>query len=117
DATIRLIDLRDMSGQGGPGFTGGELQEMTLPQGGFNFAAPAVWTDPEKHTWVFFANTRGLSAFELVDNGEGPQLALRWQRASAANSSPVVVNGVLFYARDNRVSALDARTGNELWAD
>jgi outer membrane protein assembly factor BamB len=117
DAMIRLIDLRNMSGKGGPGWTGGELQQLQLPQGGYNFTAPAVWTDAEKHTWVYFANDRGISALELVDNGDGPQLVERWRGPSAGNSSPVVVNGVVFCARNNRISALDARTGNELWFD
>jgi outer membrane protein assembly factor BamB len=117
DGVIRLIDLRDMSGTGGPGAIGGELQRLDLPQGGFHFAAPAVWTDPEGDTWVYFTNNRGISALELIDEGDGPHLVERWRGPAAGNSSPVVVNGVVFYARNGRIAALDAFTGNELWSD
>ena len=34
DGQLRLIDLADMSGQGGPGHVGGELELQPLPQGG-----------------------------------------------------------------------------------
>jgi outer membrane protein assembly factor BamB len=117
DGVIRLINLADMSGHGAPGSTGGELQRLKLPQGGFYFAAPAVWTDGQERTWVYFANSLGISAFELIDDVEGPHLVLRWTGDVASNSSLAVANGVIFCASNNRMSALDAKTGAELWAD
>lgn len=118
DSTVRLIDLKNMSGHGGPGHVGGELQKIKLPQNGFHFASPAVWVDPDtNHTWVYFANHRGISAFEITGHHDDPQLVPRWRSNQAANSSPVVANGVVFTVRNERITAFDAETGDELWAD
>jgi hypothetical protein len=117
DGVIRLVNLADLSGHGAPGWVGGELQRIRLPQGGGNFSAPSVWTDDESHTWVYFANGHGIGALQLVDVDGAPQLVPQWTSTSASNSSPVVANGVLFCAKNGRICALDARTGDELWAD
>jgi outer membrane protein assembly factor BamB len=117
DGVIRLLSLADLSGHGAPGYVGGELQRLRLPQGGGNFSAPAVWIDDESRTWVYFANSRGIGALELVEIDGTPQLIERWRSNSASNSSPIVANGVLFCAKNGRICALDARTGIELWAD
>jgi hypothetical protein len=117
DGVVRLIDLRNMSGRGAPGNVGGELQRIKLPQGGFNFAAPAIWTDEERDTWVYFTNNRGIVGFELENEDGAPRLVQRWRASQASNSSPVVVNGVLFTARNGKISALDCETGDELWSD
>ncbi|HEX9160901.1 MAG TPA: PQQ-binding-like beta-propeller repeat protein, partial [Thermoanaerobaculia bacterium] len=116
DGIIRLIDLRNMSGRGVPGLAGGEVQRLPLPQGGGNLSAPAVWNDDQNHTWVYFTNDNGVGALELVA-GNTPQLVARWHGGEASNSSPVVANGVLFCAKNGRISALNARTGEELWSD
>lgn len=117
DMVIRLVDLKNLSGQGGPGHVGGELQRIDLPQRGYHFAAPAVYVDDLERTWVYFANNRGISAFELTGDAKSPKLVERWQSDQAANSSPVVVNGVVFTVRTGRITALDAFTGKELWYD
>ena len=117
DAVVRLIDLRNMSGEREAGRIGGELQRIPLPQGGFNFASPAVWVDEDEHTWVYFANNRGISAFELVGDATSPNLVLRWRGSDAANSSPIVVNGVVFTLKNKRITAYDAMTGDVLWFD
>ncbi len=117
DGVIRLVNLDDLSGHGAPGHVGGERQRLLLPQGGGNFSAPAVWIDEDHRTWVYFSNGHGVAALELIDDGSGPRLVARWTRAGASNSSPVVANGVVFVASKGRISALDARTGSELWSD
>lgn len=117
DATIRLVDLTNLSGQGAPGHIGGELQKMKLPQAGYNFSAPAVWTDDDGQTWVYFENHRGIAALKLVGDASNPQLVLRWTSSAAGDSSPVVANGMVFTVRTNRITALDAQTGAELWSD
>ena len=117
DSTIRLVDLRNLSGQNAPGRVGGELQKMKLPQAGFNLAAAAVWTDEDGHSWVYFENHLGIAALELVGDADHPRLELRWTSSAAGDSSPVVANGVVFTVRTNRITALDAETGDELWSD
>ena len=47
DAILRLLSLGDLSGQGGPGHTGGEVFSLPVPMGGQILTAPAVWTDPK----------------------------------------------------------------------
>ncbi len=118
DSIIRVVDLRNLSGQGGPGFVGGELQRLKLPQDGYNLATPAVRVDDDGNSWLYFANDRGISALEMTGDADAPRLVERWRNPDAGtNSSPVVVNGLVFVVRTGRISALDAETGQELWFD
>jgi PQQ-like domain len=117
DSIVRLVDLRNLSGQGGPGNVGGELQRLPLPQKGFHLAAAAVWIDDEGDSWVYFANHRGITAFELLGDASNPRLEQRWTSTASGDSSPAVANGIVFTVRTNRITALDAQTGAELWSD
>ena len=124
DSILRLLDLDNLSGKGGPGNTGGELAEpIPAPQGGMVRTAPAVWVNPADHsTWVFVATDSedgapplGLAAFTLKLDGNGnPYLALVWKNASGG-TSPLIANGVLYYAGNKRITALDPLTGKLLW--
>jgi hypothetical protein len=124
---VRIINLDDMSGQGGPGNTGGELFSMNLPQDGEVLTQPAVWVNPaDQSTWVFVANDNGISALKVVpDGGNGkPSLMLMWMKAEGG-SSPVIANNILFYAGNgagrsgtNTVYAIDPTVamGTVLWS-
>src|SRR5262249_4526001 len=58
----RLLTLSNLSGSGGPGHVGGEIQKVDVPQGGEVLTAPAVWTNPsDGSAWVFYANGNGIS--------------------------------------------------------
>jgi outer membrane protein assembly factor BamB len=123
DAKLRLLDLADLSGQGGPGHVGGELQNINLPQGGVVLTAPAVWVNPaDGATWVFVANGSGISGLKLGLNGSGvPQLATVapnvWTK-TPGGASPIVANGMLFYSGyDGQIHALDPVTGTQLWVE
>ena len=121
---IRLLDLDDLSGTGSVGALGGELFEMDVPQGDEILTQPAVWTNPaDQSTWIFIANDSGISALKLVpDGGSGkPSLMTAWMK-SAGGTSPIIANGVLYYAANgagrngtNNVFALDPTSGNVLW--
>ena len=52
DSKLRLIDLADMSGQGGPGHAGGEIELQSLPQGGGVLTVPAVWVNPADGSYL-----------------------------------------------------------------
>jgi outer membrane protein assembly factor BamB len=122
DGVIRLINLDDLSGRGGPGHTGGELQIINVPQGGQVLTALAVWVNPtDGDTWVFVANASGISGLKLgLDPAGIPQLLTRPPNAwtgRTGGSSPVVVNGVLYYASTTLIQALDPTTGTQLWHD
>ncbi len=118
DAEIRLLNRDNLSGQGGPAHTGGELQLMPVPQGGSVLTQPAVWTNPaDQSIWVFLADASGISGLELTVDGNGnPSLATRWTNA-AGGTSPVLANGILYYAGPGAIRALDPTTGATLWSD
>ncbi len=117
DHMVRLIDLTNMSGQAGPGHVGGELQLLSLPQGGVVLTVPAVWINPaDGATWVFITNGSGSDAYKLAFPGGAPSLALQWQK-SFSGSSPLVANNVLYFSSGSTIRALDPVTGNQLWSD
>jgi hypothetical protein len=117
DSKLRLINLSNMSGSGGPGFLDGDLQTLNLPQGGVILSAPAVWINPaDQSTWVFFANSSGISSFKLTFPSGAPTLVMQWQR-SLSGFSPLLANNVLYFAGSGAIRALDPVTGNTLWSD
>src|SRR5204863_2474339 len=118
DAILRLINLDNLSGQGGPGHTGGEVgATLGVPQGGGVLPATATWKDPATgNAWAFVANGRGISGIRInIDAGGNPSMVTGWQSANGG-TSPLVANGVLFYASSNILRALDPKTGALLWS-
>jgi hypothetical protein len=120
DAKLRLINLDDMSGQGGPAHVGGELQLLSVPQGGGGMREqPATWVDGAGIAWLFVANSNGLSGLTLGLNGSNvPTLSSVWQKTSRT-TSPIVANGVLYSfsacTGGTCIVARDPATGNALW--
>jgi outer membrane protein assembly factor BamB len=123
DAILRLVNLDDLSGQGGPGHTGGEIGSLALPGGPEMNSTPVVWTDPQDgNIWLFATSANGLFALRVsVDPASHlPVLSLVWSSPNPGNS-PLVANGVLFYEGNpssyrGEVYALDAATGESLWS-
>lgn len=118
DAKVRLLDLDDLSRAGGPGHVGGELQKIDVPQGGGVLTAPAVWSNPvDGGVWVIIANGSGISGLQAsVDALGNPSLASRWTDATGG-TSPIVANGIVYYASFSGLRALDPATGALLWSD
>ncbi len=130
DGCVRLINLADMSGQGGPTHTGGELDAKDLP-GGSNCASgsdgpeikpqPAVWVNPaDSSTWVYVSSyNNATAAYKISLDGSGkPSLAQQWSITSAnggSGTSPVIANGTFYYQSGNKVKALNATTGASIW--
>ena len=117
DGILRLLNLDNLSGQGGPGHTGGELgTSLGVPQGGEVRTTPAVWTNPvDGSIWVVVVTDNGASGLRLGVDGSGtPVLRSVWQNGDGG-TSPIVANGVLYYAGYNTVRALDPATGHQLW--
>jgi outer membrane protein assembly factor BamB len=80
--------------------------------------APAVWTDPtESSPWVIVANGHGIAGLRVTldSNGGVPPLNLAWQTPDGG-TSPIVANGVLYYASSGHLWALDPKTGQVLWS-
>jgi outer membrane protein assembly factor BamB len=120
DQVIRLINLDDMSGAGGPGHVGGELMSVALPQGSQVLPQPAGWVNPADGTsWMFIANFSGITGVRLdVDGAGNPSLTPVWT-SHVAGTSPVVANGILFYyASGVGMTALDPTIGGDpAWVD
>src|SRR5450432_350564 len=124
DSCLRLINLDDMSGAGGPGHAGGELNaaiscDTTVNGdavgGSVVFPQPAVWVNPaDGTTWFFVTNDVKIVAYHLDVSG-APTLSKPWSTGNGG-TSPVIANGVLYYASNNIVRALDPLTGNQLWS-
>jgi hypothetical protein len=120
DFRLRLIDLTNMSANpGGPGsgHVGGEIENQALPQGQVVLSVPAVWINPsDSSTWLFIANSPGISGMKLTFPGGAPSLVKQWQK-SLGGFSPLVANNVLYFAGNHIIRALDPLTGNLLWSD
>jgi len=125
DGCVRLINLANMSGQGAPAHTGGELDAKNLP-GGSNCASgndgpeikpqPAVWVNPaDLSSWIYVTSYgNGSAAYKITLDGAGkPSLAQQWTASSG--TSPVVANGTVYYLSGGRVTALNAITGASIW--
>src|SRR6266540_4284216 len=118
DSKLRLINLANLSGQGGPGHVGGEVGTViNVPQGGVVLTQPAVWVNPaDSSTWVFVVNGNGASGLQLIIDVNGnPSLSPRWQNVQGG-SSPVVANNMVFSISGSTVRALDPLSGNVVWS-
>lgn len=115
DGKLRLLDLSNLSGQGGPRHTGGELQSFSLPQSGWIITRPAVWLDGDR-SFVAVTNDQGVSTFALEEGDGPPHLTVSWSNRIGCQS-PVYSNGLLFCAQSGRLSAFNARTGDQVWSD
>jgi hypothetical protein len=131
DGCVRLINLADLSGQGAPAKTGGELDAKDLVSGTTHCASgldgpeikpqPAVWVNPaDSSSWIYVTSYGdGSAMYKIVLDGNGkPSLAKQWP--SGTNMAPsatsaVVANGTLYYMSGNHLGyylvAVDAATG------
>jgi hypothetical protein len=120
-APLRILDLDDLSGMGGPGHQGGELYKADAPTNGGILTEPTVWVNPADQTvWAFVATGSGLSGLKI--DPAAPSWTMQWTTAKGG-TSPIVANGILYYAATgagrqgaNSVYALDPLTGSVLWS-
>ncbi|MBA3947129.1 MAG: PQQ-binding-like beta-propeller repeat protein [Herpetosiphonaceae bacterium] len=124
DQKLRLLNLDNLSGQGGPGHTGGEIGTVIpVPQSGEVLSAPAVWVSPtDGTTWAFVGNDHGISALQLTIDSHGtPAMVVKWQQPISSNenygtqTSPLVAGNVVYFAHNNALDARDPVTGTLLW--
>lgn len=128
DGKIRLLNLDSLGAARTPDRKGGEIGAIIdVPQNvggtfwpGVN-TQPAVWTNPvDSHVWLFVTNGNGISGLQLaVDSAGNPALVPQWKvistGAQTAQSSPLVANGVVYYASGGNLRAFNATTGAQLW--
>ena len=118
DANLRLINLDNLSGMSGPGHIGGELEKISVPQGGEVLTQPAVWVNPaDGQVWYFVANDNGIAGLTVSADGMGnPHLHTQWNHGGGG-SSPVVANGILFHVGGSNLYGLDPVNGSQLFHD
>jgi outer membrane protein assembly factor BamB len=115
DAKLRLLNRANLSGQGGPGHIGGELQMLNSPGCGV-FDQPVVWTDPSsKAVWIIVGGLCGLGGYQAVTDGAGVTRLQQVWKNDDAGTTPVLAGGVLFQQSSGEVHALDPHTGKTLW--
>jgi outer membrane protein assembly factor BamB len=117
DGQLRLLNRQDLSGQGGPGRTGGELQIVATPNGCRARTAPVVWTDPSQSTWVFVTNDCSVAGYKMVTSPLGQSSLIQQWAWDAADTSPMLANNILYLAGSNVVEARDPYTGRILWSN
>lgn len=129
DGILRLLDLSNLSGQGGPGHLGGELASTPMPEGGQVLCSPVTWRDAQGHVWIFTTSafgptnpttglSNGVSALRVSADANGnPVFSTAWVHGSVpTNASPVfTAGGVLFVALNNAIVGYGATTGQGLW--
>jgi outer membrane protein assembly factor BamB len=117
DGLLRLLDRQNLSGQGGPGHVGGELQSIATPGGCAVVTQPAAWTDAGTGTiWLFVTDSCGTSGYQVVTTSAGATTLRQGWSTQQGATTPVVAGGVLFAATSGHVLALDPRTGHQLWS-
>jgi hypothetical protein len=132
DSNLRILDLDDMDLVGGPLWGGGQndsaLYSAGVPQGNEVKTQPLVWQNPNDQTvMIIVSNDFGISASQLImDGSHNPLLshatAASWDLTgnslshgqTTGGGSPVIANGILYYASANGLVALDPATGNIL---
>jgi outer membrane protein assembly factor BamB len=116
DGVLHLLNRQNLSGRGGPGHVGGEVQVIDNPACTM-FTQPAVWQESNQGaTWVFTADICGMTGYQVVtDQHQDTRLRQVWH-LPVVTTSPLLAGGVLFAASKGALLALDPRSGQQLWS-
>jgi hypothetical protein len=93
DGLLRLLDVGDLNGHGGPCACTTDPLRTYHPKRGGIFTAPAIWRHGGT-SWAFVATYRATLAYRLT-RAEQPKLHHEW-RVEAGGSSPVIAGGLLY---------------------
>lgn len=110
---LRLLDRDNLSGQGGPGHLGGDLQDITTPGGCEVLTAPAVWKLAGQ-IWVFYADDCGVAGYRLASPSPGKFRLQQVWSVGQGGTTPIISGGVLYVASNNTVTAYNPRNHNIL---
>lgn len=118
EGVLRLLNRQNLSGQGGPGHIGGELQTVDAPGHCPVLTQPVVWSDSSGGAvWLFVASGCAVGGYQIKVSASGTAaLALEWTVPVGA-TSPVIAGGVLFIATtgNKELLAVNPTTGKQLW--
>ncbi len=109
---LRLLNRDNLSGQGGPGHLGGDMQDVKTPGGCEVLTASAVWTSPAGQVWVYYADGCALTGYRISISHDKPHIAAAWSIRDV-NGTPIMNHGALFVDHGD-LSAYDPETGRVL---
>jgi hypothetical protein len=129
-----FINMENLSNQANPwGNPVAIGNRIAVPQGGFIYAGPTIWTNPADNTvWAYVGTENGMAAVQVgVDANGNPTLTNKWNQKTSFTTTPFIANGVLyaadgggqarFWAGDNhgikKIYAMNPTTGAILWSD
>ena len=117
EGLLRVLNRHNLSGQGGPGHVGGELQTVTVPDDCPVLSQPLAWKDPDAGAiWLFVADSCHMEGYQVNTSAQGvTSLSLAWN-AEVTATSPILANGILFAATSHALLALDPTNGHTLWS-
>jgi hypothetical protein len=131
DIGIRILNLADLSGKGGPGNLGGELSLYHFTAMENMRSEGCVWTNPQDGSvWAFVTGHGGIAGFKIaIDASGNPSLSLQWSDIPGGahwTTSAFVANNVLYAATGGgedtttesprEVNAMNPTTGTVLWS-
>ena len=128
DIGIRILNLADLSGKGGPGNLGGELSLYHFTQMENMRSEGCVWTNPQDGSvWVFVTGHGGVAGFQIaIDASGNPSLLLKWMISNFWTTSAIVANNVVYACAGggehtdtstiHQIQAIDPTTGKLLWS-
>jgi outer membrane protein assembly factor BamB len=109
---LRLLNRDNLSGQGGPGHLGGDLDDTQTPGECEVLTGPAVSASTGL---VFYANDCGTAAYKVTAAANGKLRLTRVWFSPQGGSTPVLSGGVLYVASPGQLTAYQATSGHVLW--
>jgi outer membrane protein assembly factor BamB len=119
EGVLRLLNRQNLSGKGGSGYVGGELQTLDAPNHCPVLTQPAVWSDPAGGAVrIFVASQCAIGGYQIQVTATGKAFLRPAWTAPIGATSPVVAGGVIFAATtgNKEIVALDPHTGHQLWS-
>ena len=112
---LDLLNLNRLDGTTGPAGprTGGQIQQLSIPNGDQMYTAPVVWVHGGR-TYVFVGVNSGTAEY-VLHAGRSPRLTEGWNDGTSG-TSPVLAGGLLYVydQNDGNLAIRNPLTGNVL---
>lgn len=135
DNNLRVLNLADLSGKGGPGNLGGEVEMFQSPlvntpgvasQGAMLRSQGVAWTNPaDGSVWLLQPGDNGVAGLQITADSSGNLVfTTRWVIAEPYVTSVIVADNVLYAASGgsyyttrtpHNIRAIDPVHGTTLW--
>ncbi len=112
---LRLLNRDNLSGRGGPGHLGGDLQDAVTPCGEAVLTGPVVWTSPSRQIWVFYANECGVAGYRLSSPSAGKFRLDQVWLVKRDGTTPVISHGILYIAHGGEIVGYNPANHAVVW--